>query len=734
MNRALILFIGAAAAALALAARAHDKPDPEFTLASPGSVLTGYVTGASVPITVTSTERIRPGSLKLKLNGVDVTSALHADPSGSLSGTVAGLEPGANAFELFARDDDRHSNGHDRHRGRHDRDWDQVAQLTIMKAVAPALVCDLNTISNLTGFPIQPSGTMGGTRITAVALTAATATLPEYCLVRGIMEERSDGLAGIAGTSSFRTNQHYGTLFEVRLPTAWNGRYMFQGSGGTEGNLPGATGNIGGSGGAQLANGFVVASQNGGHANGELPGSFPPGPITDLNHIQVLSQNMFFPDAKAVKDWAYNSIDTTTQTAKFLIDAYYGRAPEKSYFVGCSTSGRQGMAMSQRFPQHYDGIVAGDPFYLPPEISLSETWGLEHIIAISPIVNGVPQYVQSFPLADQNLFTNAILAACDHLDGLVDNVIDNAAACRFDPATFVFPSSGVYGTIAPGMPLQCATDDPLLKTATCLLPKQVNATKKIDQGPRNSRGRRIVTPDGTTLVGYPFDGGFMQPSGIPTRDIGTATQPPGNIGLGSGQLPLFWFATPDPAYNPLTVNYDTDIGLVTPASPAVNNSTRIEPFLRRGGKLIFYHGLSDSGPPWPYTLKYFRDVARRQGGLESADRFMKLYLIPNMGHCSGNIATDSFDMLTPMVNWIENGVAPEEIIATGNRFPATVGPYVGLGNSTRSRPLCPYPKTLRYSGTGDISQASSYVCIAPEGGHDHDHDHGHDHDHDRDDR
>ena len=438
---------------------------------------------------------------------------------------------------------------------------------------------------------------------------------------------------------------------------------------------------------------------------------------------------MFFPDEKAVRDWAYNSIDTTTQTTKYLIDAYYGRAPEKSYFVGCSTSGRQGMAMSQRFPQHFDGIVAGDPFYLPPEISLSETWGLERIIEISPIVNGVPQYLQSFTLADQNLFTNAILAACDHLDGLVDNVIDNAAACRFDPATFVFPSSGVYGSIAPGQPLQCAG----AKTPTCLTPAQVNAAKKIDQGPRTSGGQRITTPDGTTLSGYPFDGGFMQPSGIPTRDIGTATSPPGNIGLGSGQLPLFWFATPDPTYNPLTVNYDTDIGLVTPASPAVNNSTRIEPFLRRGGKLIFYHGLSDSGPPWPYTLKYFRDVARRHGGIKHAGDFMKLYLVPNMGHCSGNIATDNFDMLTPMVNWIENGVAPEEIIATGNRFPATVGPYAGLGTSTRSRPLCPYPKTLRYSGSGDISQASSYVCVAPEREHGHDkdeHEHGHGHDED----
>jgi hypothetical protein len=107
-------------------------------------------------------------------------------------------------------------------------------------------------------------------------------------------------------------------------------------------------------------------------------------------------------------------------------------------------------------------------------------------------------------------------------------------------------------------------------------------------------------------------------------------------------------------------------------------------------------------------------VARKHGGVKHADNFMKLYLVPNMGHCSGNMATDNFDMLTPMVNWIENGVAPQEVVATGNRFPAVVGPYAGLGNSTRSRPLCPYPQTLRYSGSGDISKASSYGCVAPE--------------------
>jgi feruloyl esterase len=229
------------------------------------------------------------------------------------------------------------------------------------------------------------------------------------------------------------------------------------------------------------------------------------------------------------------------------------------------------------------------------------------------------------------------------------------------------------------------------------------------------------------LSGYPFDGGFMQPSGIPTRDIGTATTPPGNIGLGSGQLPLFWFTVPDPTYNPLTVNYDTDIRLVTASSPAVNDSPDISAFIDRGGKLIFYHGLSDSGPPWPYTLRYFQRVAELHGGprrnrgegrderddrLRRAGEFMKLYLVPNMGHCGGNASTDRFDMLTPMVNWIENSVAPDAVVATGTNFSSTLGTLTGLP-TTRSRPLCPYPQTLRYAGPagGDISIAANYSCL-----------------------
>ena len=673
----------------------HSKAG--YTVTSPGTSAVGFVTTDSVSIQVTGPSDSAVRRSKLTLNGRNVTMSLSQDGTG----VVSGLEIGSNTFQLF---DSKNSD-------------EPVARLVIEIATGPAVTCA--SLATLVNFPIKPTGSEGGTTITLAQLNPATATLPEHCQIQGMLRART----GIAGPTA--TPQAYGTKFEVRLPTLWNGRYMFQGGGGTEGSLAAATGSQTGTASfPELSNGWAVASQDGGHESSQLPPTRPASATAP----SILQVNMFYPDAEAVKAWAYTSIDITTQTAKYLIDAYYGRAADHSYFVGCSTSGRQGMAMTQLFPMHYDGVIAGDPFYLPPDISLSETWGLEQIISVSPKdTNGNPIYTQGFPLSDQNLFTNAILAACDALDGLVDGVIDNRAACHFDPATFIFPSSGPYGSIAPGQRLQCTG----AKTATCLTPAQVTAVKTIAQGPRTSSGQQIVSPDGTLLSGYPFDGGFMQPSGIPTRDIGTATSPPGNIGLGSGQLPLFWFTTPDPNYNPLTVNYDKDIGLVTARSPAVNNSTDISRFVDRGGKLIFYHGLSDSGPPWPYTVEYFHKVAERFGrehpqfahetrgeGGKSDDRFgqaedfMKLYLVPNMGHCGGNASTDRFDMLTPMVKWIENGIEPKTVVATGVNFSSTLGSLTGLP-TTRSRPLCPYPQTLRYTGPkgGDISVAANYACV-----------------------
>src|SRR6266853_1667718 len=324
----------------------------------------------------------------------------------------------------------------------------------------PAAACA--KLATVADFPVVPTQITLAKFIPGGTTSADGVALPDHCQVQGIINKR-------VGVDGFP----YGDSFEVRLPAQWNGRFMFQGGGGTEGAVPPATGSAGTLS-PTLASGFVVASQDGGHENKDLP-----------------VPNQFFLDPQAIADHAYRSIDVTTQTAKFLIDAYYGQGPNRSYFVGCSTGGRQGMVFSQNFPDYYDGIVAGDPVYDLEAIALTEDWGVQAMAAITPapiekLPNGSPILYPAFPVADQSLFTSALLAACDRLDGVADGVVDNLSACRekFDPATYVFPDTG--------QPLQCTGT----KMPTCLSPAQINAVKKINQGPRNSLGQALRAPAG----------------------------------------------------------------------------------------------------------------------------------------------------------------------------------------------------------------------------------------------
>jgi feruloyl esterase len=204
------------------------------------------------------------------------------------------------------------------------------------------------------------------------------------------------------------------------------------------------------------------------------------------------------------------------------------------------------------------------------------------------------------------------------------------------------------------------------------------------------------------VTGYPFDGGWMEPSGIPARNIGSPTQPPGNLSLGTAQLPLFWFTRPDPTYDPVDFDWDRDMSLVVKSAPGVRDDFDFADYRNHGGKIIFYHGMSDSGPPWTYTAYFYDRLSKRGQGKAPLDDFARLYLVPNMGHCSGGPSTDRFDFLTPLMAWVEKGQAPDTVIASGNNFKTAP--------TTRSRPLCPYPQTLRYGGSGDIADAASYRC------------------------
>jgi Tannase and feruloyl esterase len=566
------------------------------------------------------------------------------------------------------------------------------------------------------------------TVITSAVDAPAGNGLPARCIVTGYVNQHISPVDNCQYVDGFQV--------QLPLPSNWNGRFMFQGGGGTEGSVPNATGSTSLSSTFGIVNGYAVASQNGGHFN--TPDL--KAPTCDKGYGNA---NQFYLDPLGTIGQAYQSIEVTTLVAKYLVNQFYGDGPHRSYWVGCSTGGRQGMAMSQNFPMFFDGIIAGDPVYDQQALGLSETYGVEAILnvynnnASLPPITYVPQpapqppgpiLYPAFPVADQALLETALLQVCDALDGVADGVIDNLPACvaKFDPAKATYTSAGVT------FQLQCAG----AKNATCLSPAQIQAVKKINVGPRTSSGQPIVAPAGTVAEdnvtaiaqGYQWDSGWMATTGIPTRKIGNPNNVPGDFSLGVGTFGYAFLSPANPTYYTLDFNFDTDLGMLSKSTPIVSYSTSadIKRFVDYGHKIIWYHGLSDPGPPVLGTIKYYEEMAQQMGGLQQAQNFSRFYPIPNMGHCSGGPATDRFDLLTPIVNWVENGVAPGPVNATGTNFtPAVYQVSFVQGPTTRSRPLCPYPQQPRFTGSvstvggvpvatnqSDLADPTKYQCIS----------------------
>jgi feruloyl esterase len=531
------------------------------------------------------------------------------------------------------------------------------------------------------------------TRITlAQANPASTApAAPAHCQVQGRINERigQDG-------------KPYAIAFHLRLPVDWNGRLFFQGGGGLDGNLGNALGSIGT---GQTTNavslGYAVVSTDAGHTPEPVPG---------------VGGALFGLDPQARVDYGYHALDVVTRTAKRILRLHYGQGPRYSYFVGCSNGGRQGMVASQRFPGHFDGIVAGDPGFRLPQAAVAEAWDSQVFAALATQldVGGQPYLPTTFSTGDLALVAQAVLARCDALDGLADGIIDDLPSCRLDPAE-----------------LQC----PGAKDATCLSPEQVAALQKVFRGARNSRGRVLYSD-------WPYDAGigdggwrvwklgFPAPPGAPL--VNNAI----NVTLGATALPYVFVTPPDPVPAADLVRYmlefdfDRDAPRIFHASGIYTESpvefmtaasTDLREFRRRGNKLIIYHGASDPVFSVNDTIRWYRRLAREAPG--RVDRFVRLFVIPGMTHCAGGPATDAFDALAPIVEWVEHGRAPEAIVATAR----ATSPWPG-----RTRPLCPYPAQARYTGSGDIDNAGSFVCRLPHGRpdryhHDHDHDGADDH-------
>lgn len=327
-------------------------------------------------------------------------------------------------------------------------------ELEVLKLIFSAVIVALLVAVVLTPVPAIASCDFQFFSSLGLPNTVFTTATPQstpiaHCEVIGKINPRT----GVDGKS-------YAIGFHLRLPDNWNKRFFFQGGGGTDGSIGDALGN------GVVAQGYAVVSTDAGHDN------------TIDNDPNAGGTAAFGVDPQARIDYGYNAVDQVTQTAKIIIKKYFGSYPAYSYFVGCSNGGRQGMVASQRFPRYFDGIVAGDPGFDLPKAAVAEAWNEQALapLATSLSTNGQPYLPDTFSDADLELAANAILAACDDLDGLVDGIVDNYAACT---------NRRVYPQLKA---IQCTGP----KNAGCLSAGQVEALKMIYAGPENSRGNSYI--------------------------------------------------------------------------------------------------------------------------------------------------------------------------------------------------------------------------------------------------
>ena len=481
--------------------------------------------------------------------------------------------------------------------------------------------------------PAAPGPAGGGSGVTA--------QLPAHCLFRATLGPRTgpDG-------------QRFGIGFELRLPARWNGGFEFQGGGGLDGVLSPSYGASAGANPPGLARGFAVASTDGGHRSGSM------------------IDPHFALDQQARIDYAYNAVDKTTLLAKAVIARFYGRPPQHSYFVGCSNGGRQAMMAAQRLPLEFDGIVAGDPSFRLTRTNVAEAWNEIVLARAAPRdAEGRPIISQALSEPDLHLVATAVLEECDAHDGLVDGMINDYRACHFDPAV-----------------LSCKG----AKTPQCLTNEQVAALKSLMEGPHDSHGRPLY-------AAFPYDAGIGEPA-FYRMHFGTSPTGKSNSAdatLGFDSLRFYSLTPPDPSFDPMRFDFDRDPARVLETSKYNDaDATYLSTFAGHG-KLILYHGLSDQGLSPLDTADWYERVRSRNPG--RIEDWARLFMVPGMTHCTGGPATDQFDMLSAIEDWVEHAHPPDRIIAQGKAFPGV------------TRPLCPHPLVARFKG-GDPASEKSFAC------------------------
>jgi feruloyl esterase len=514
-----------------------------------------------------------------------------------------------------------------------------------------------------------------------------------YCNVIGVINKRV--------SAQDPDHYTYGIGFALNLPNTWFGRFEMMGGSGTDGSL---NADPTGSAGVELTNGWAVAADDGGHED---------NPANQVGGYQDDDPNAggaqhFGVDHQARIDYGYNGIEKTAKISKQIIAEYYGRAVDSSYLMGCSNGGRDGMVASQKFPDLFDGIVSQNPGFNLPQAGIAEAWNEQALapLATQADVNGQPYVPDTFPPQDLEVASAAILGACDALDGLVDGIIDDYQACTNDkvfPALDAFTcGKGKHGSTPHG--------------GTCLTAAQVGALKKIYAGPRNSAGKRLYS-------NWFWDAGIWDP---PTAfGVGWAAWnvaffgPPNantalNLTLGAGAVPMV-FVTP-PVVTPVAgpagqeayifrFNFDTEAPKIFAETEDYPQSSMdfmtgvsldLQPFKNHGGKLIISSSVNDGIFSGASIARWYRKMNQHMGG--KADTFARLFMIPNMAHCGGGPATNDF-----AVNHNTSSPFP-----SFGLFDPRVASNFPTGGT---RPLCPFPQTTKYKGSGATNNAANFVCV-----------------------
>lgn len=496
--------------------------------------------------------------------------------------------------------------------------------------------------------------------------------VPAHCLVKGQMHPRkgSDG-------------RDYAIGFEMRLPLAWNGRFYYQGNGGLDGNVSPALGALGGGPltGA-LVQGFAVISSDAGHTGAQT--------------------TVFGLEPQARLDYGYQAVAKLTPMAKDLIRTAYGKAPDRSYIGGCSNGGRHAMVAASRLGEQYDGYLIGAPGYRLPNAAMAQLRNAQQLATLATPGATVRHPMNpnatladlgsAFTPQERQTVAQAILARCDALDGARDGQVQDVQACqaRFNLQTDV-PS--------------CSSE----RNGQCLSPAQKQVIGGLFSGARSASGKVLY-------AAFPYDSGlvaanwgtwkFVNALALDPLSVGSVfSVPPGRVDPLTEDLDARW-----PLLSASNTTYqESGLALMTP--PGQENPTNLAPLRTRGAKMLLYHGVSDAIFSAEDTRLWVERLERALGG-QTAD-FARYFPVPGMNHCSGGPATDQFDLLSPLVQWVEQGVPPQGVPATARGAGNPGGTNAELPqdwSATRSRPLCAYPTVARYKGQGSLEDSSSFLC------------------------